>query len=283
MDDDGSRISPTAHYTGQTWVQHAMSDPCLATPEGRLLYTGLRPIHWTLALLGQPTLDGFLLARHRTIDAYLTEAIEDGSVSQVIELACGLSPRGLRFHRRYGDRITYIEGDLPHMAALKRQELEQAGSLDENHRVVVLDALADEGPNSLAALTSAMDPNRGTALVTEGLINYFDQSTAEAMFSRFAGALAQFPNGMYLTDLYLNRVTNAPLIRAFSGVLSVFVRGSVYTFYPSTEAAENALVGAGFSLASVGSAADHPASATAKRDPGASLVWIARATTSSTN
>ena len=180
MDDDGSRISPTAHYTGQTWVQHAMSDPSLATPEGRLLYTGLRPIHWTLTLLGQPTLDGFLLARHRTIDAYLTEAIEDGSVSQVIELACGLSPRGLRFHRRYGDRITYIEGDLPHMAALKRQKLEQAGSLDENHRVVVLDALADEGPNSLAALTSAMDPNRGTALVTEGLINYFDQSTAES-------------------------------------------------------------------------------------------------------
>lgn len=282
MIDNGARISPTAHYTGQTWVQNAMSDPSLATPTGRILYTGLRPLHWGLTLLGQPTIDGFLLARHRTIDAYLTQAIEDGTICQVIELACGLSPRGLRFHRRYADRITYIEADLSDMAALKRERLSQAGSLDENHRVVVVDALADDGPNSLAALTSGMDPNLGTALITEGLVNYFDERTAEAMFARFAAALAAFRNGIYLTDLYLNADNDAPLIRAFAGILSAFVRGSVHTFYSSPQVAENALVGAGFRSAIVAKAADHPASGTAANDPGASLVSIARATTSST-
>jgi len=31
--------------------------------------------------------------------------------------------------KRYGDRLTYIETDLPHMARLKRELLEKAGLL----------------------------------------------------------------------------------------------------------------------------------------------------------
>lgn len=277
--DRGSRISPTAHYTGQTWVHHGLSDPSLATPAGKLLHSGLRPLDLTLSLLGQPTLDGFLLARHRTIDAHLEDAIEDGSVSQVIELACGLSPRGLRFHRRYGDRITYIEADLPDMAALKRRRLRRAGSLDETHRVAVVDALADDGPESLERLTAGMDPDRGTALLTEGLVNYFDQDTAESMFARFARALGPFPTGVYLTDLYLSGDTDTPLIRVFSTALSLFVRGAVHTFHSSPDAAEGALIDAGFRSATVQLVADHAAAGSAGRDPGASLVRIARATT----
>lgn len=278
-DDRGARISPTAHYTGQTWVHHGMSDPSLATSTGRLLYAGLRPLDRTLSLLGQPTLDGFLLARHRTIDAYLEQAIEDGSVSQVIELACGLSPRGLRFHRRYGDRITYIEADLSGMAALKRRQLQRSASLTESHRVVTIDALTDDGSDSLAQLTAAMDRNRGTALLTEGLVNYFDQRTAESMFARFARALEPFPTGLYLTDLYLSGDNDKPLVRVFSTALSVFVRGSVHTFYPDPQAAEDALTDAGFNAVTIQLAADNPAAGRAGRDPGASLVRIARAMT----
>ena len=130
------RISPTAHYTGYTWLQHGLSHPAFATPTGRFLYRALTPANNAMAAAGQGTLDGFLLARHHLIDALLERAIAAGQVSQVIEVACGLSPRGYRFARRHGDKITYIEADLPAMAAKKRELLMRAGAGSANHRVV---------------------------------------------------------------------------------------------------------------------------------------------------
>ena len=58
-----------------------------------------------------------------------------------------MSPRGWRFARDHGDAITYVEADLPAMADSQAPALERAGSLSEHHRVVEIDALADEaGP-----------------------------------------------------------------------------------------------------------------------------------------
>ncbi len=73
------------------------------------------------AILGRGTLESYLLARHRAIDSLLTTAIEEHGIRQVIEVAAGLSPRGWRFAQRYGDRLTYIEADLPGMAERKRR------------------------------------------------------------------------------------------------------------------------------------------------------------------
>ena len=56
-------------------------------------------------MLGRGTLEGYLLARHRAIDALLERAIDQHGVTQVMEVACGLSPRGWRFARRYGERL----------------------------------------------------------------------------------------------------------------------------------------------------------------------------------
>src|ERR1700724_3820868 len=102
-------ISPTAHYTGYVWARNGLSHPALETLEGRLLYQSLRPAIIVTELLGRATLEGYLLARHRAIDAVLTRAIEEHGISQVIEVAAGLSPRGWRFTQRYGERPAYIE------------------------------------------------------------------------------------------------------------------------------------------------------------------------------
>src|ERR671938_1527773 len=146
-------ISPTAHYTGHVWSRNGLSHPELATLEGRLMFDALAPAMVASRVLGGPTLEGLLLARHRIIDELLARAIDAGRVSQVIEIACGMSPRGWRFTTRYGDRLTYVEADLPAMAARKRRALERMGSLSERHRVVDVDALVDEGPLSLAGLS----------------------------------------------------------------------------------------------------------------------------------
>lgn len=87
----------------------------------------------------------------------------------MIEVACGLSPRGWRFAKRYGDRLHYVEADLPEMAARKRAALERIGSLGDYHRVREVDALRDDdGPGSLAAIAAELDHRRGLAIITEG-------------------------------------------------------------------------------------------------------------------
>ncbi len=138
------RVSPTAHYTGYVWARNGLSHPELETVEGRVLFETLRPTMAVTGAIGSGTLETYLLARHLAIDALLQRAIDRHGLTQVLEVACGLSPRGWRFSQRYGERITYLEADLPAMAARKRAALERMGALSERHRVVDVDVLADE-------------------------------------------------------------------------------------------------------------------------------------------
>ncbi|HSW15330.1 MAG TPA: class I SAM-dependent methyltransferase [Solimonas sp.] len=245
MTRTSAAISPTAHYTGYTWFDHGLSHPALVTPIGRWLYDGLRPLNALFRATGRPTLPGFLLARHRAMDQLLDAAIEEGRVTQVIEIAAGLSPRGWDFKRRHGARLRYIEADLPKMAEHKLRRLERGGLLSPGHRVATLDALADEGPQSLAALATKLDPTQGLAIVTEGLLNYFDRAAVEGMWRRFAGVLGQFPQGLYLSDLHLGEANRSVATQAFSAVLSGFVRGRVHLHFDAAAEAEAALQAAG--------------------------------------
>jgi O-methyltransferase involved in polyketide biosynthesis len=242
-------ISPTAHYTGHVWVRNGLSHPELATFEGRLLFDSLLPAMTVSHALGGPTLEGLLLARHRIIDELLAGAIDDGRVAQVIEVACGMSPRGWRFAERYGERLTYVEADLPAMAERKRRALERVGSLSDRHRVAEIDALRDDGPQSLAAVAETLDPGRGLAIVSEGLLTYFDEETVLGMWRRFARELARFSAGLYLADLYPGGAPRAGVERAFMAVLSAFVQRRVHAHFDSEAAAVDALIAAGFAEA----------------------------------
>src|SRR4051812_37384532 len=183
---DSAGISPTAHYTGHVWNRNGLSHPQLGTREGRVFFDVLAPTMTVSRLLGGPTLEGVLLARHRIIDDLLARAIDEGRVSQVVEVACGMSPRGWRFAQRYGERIVYVEADLPDMAERKREALERMDSLSAGHRVVEIDALRDDGPRSLAELAGTLQPERGLAIVTEGLLTYFADDDVLGMWRRFA-------------------------------------------------------------------------------------------------
>ncbi|MGH2894159.1 MAG: class I SAM-dependent methyltransferase, partial [Solirubrobacteraceae bacterium] len=108
-----AKISPTAHYTGEVWRRNGLSHPWLATREGRAMFDALHPLMRASGALGGPSLETYLLARHAAIDALLQSAIECDGVTQVIEIAAGMSPRGWRFANRYGERLVYVEADLP--------------------------------------------------------------------------------------------------------------------------------------------------------------------------
>ncbi len=242
-------ISPTAHYTGAVWTRNGLSTPELATGFGRLSFNALRPAMALSRASGGVTLEQFLLARHRLIDHLLENAIVEGRVSQVLEVATGMSPRGWRFARDHGAAIDYVEADLPAMAARKRSALERAGSLNAHHRVVDIDALSDSGPNSIGAIAAELDPRRGLAVITEGLIAYLDLDGVLGLWRRTSAALSVFPDGLYLSDLHLGGENPGGAARAFKRALGVFVRGEVELHFDSAEEAEAALVGCGFATA----------------------------------
>ena len=240
------RISPTAHYTGYVWYAHGLSHDAFATRTGRLMYAGLRGINAVAHAVGQPNLPGMLLARHRLIDLRLHQAIEAGELGQIVEVAAGLSPRGWRFRNRYGDRITYVEADLPDMIAKKRAIIAALGGETAHHRTAEIDALADSGPTSIDALLATLDSSRGTAIITEGLINYFSRDTVEHMWARFARALGRFPRGMYYSDLVVRETTRGLLFSGFERMLGAFVGGRIQVDFENGEDAERALERAGF-------------------------------------
>jgi O-methyltransferase involved in polyketide biosynthesis len=239
-------ISPTAHYTGYVWARNNLSHPELQTLEGRVYFESLRPVMTASQLLGGSSLESYLLTRHRAIDALLERAIIDRGVSQVVEVAAGLSPRGWRFVKRFPE-LTYVETDLPGMVARKREALERMGSLSDRHRVEELDALSGDDVDELAA---SLHPERGVALVTEGLLGYLPTDAVLGMWRRFASALQGFPAGVYLSDLHIGNVQNAQ-IRAFRVLLSAFVRGRVHLHFDDPAEARGALLDAGFARAEV--------------------------------
>lgn len=250
---DASTISPTAHYTGHVWYRHGLSHPVFATREGAAMYHALRPLNAMSALLGGSDLETLLLARHGTIDARLRRAIEGGEIGQVVEVACGLSPRGQRFSERYGRDLLYLEGDLPEMAARKRAVLERAGAaLGDRHDVVSIDAFAEEGPQSLAVLAEErLDPSLGTALVTEGLTSYFDPPDLIRMWRGFTRVLSRFPRGLYFADFHFEEDARRLLwSEPFRRFLAAFARIRRPAYFADEGAARRGLDEAGFSSAS---------------------------------
>ena len=268
-------ISPTAHYTGYVWARNGLSHRELQTHEGRILFQALQLVMTASRMLGRGTLEAYLLARHRAIDALLQQAIDEHGVTQVIEVAAGLSPRGWRFSERYGDRLTYIEADLPDMARRKRIALQRMGSLNERHRVSEIDALKDEGPGSLPALAGELDRTGGLAIITEGLLGYLPSTAVAEIWARFAAVLSRFASGRYISDLHLGGA-RTPEVRAFRVLLSAFVRGRVYLHFDDAEQAAAALTAAGFASAHVLRAIDVASGA---NDPAARLAHIIEAST----
>jgi O-methyltransferase involved in polyketide biosynthesis len=270
-----SRISPTAHYTGYVWARNGLSHPELETIEGRVLFESLRVPMTISGLLGRGTLEAYLLTRHRALDGLLERAIQAGRVTQVIEVAAGLSPRGLRFSRRYGERLTYIEADLPGVVERKRAALERIGSLSARHRVEHVDALTDSGPGSLSDLAAMLDRGQGLAILTEGLLGYLEPEAVRDLWRRFASTLGGFAHGTYLSDIHIGELQNAE-VRAFRVLLSAFVRGRVHLHFGTVEEINAALHEAGFAAAEVRRAADVTGAAD---DRGAGLAHVLEAST----
>ncbi len=278
---DTSRISPTAHYTAYVWYKHGLSVPELATRTGRALFHALAPANQLFARAGKADLEAMLLARHRVIDSRLQAAIRSGEVRQVVEVACGLSPRGLRTRRRF-ENVTYVEADLAGMAQQKRTRIGHL--LSPMHRVEVVNALAEDGPESLEALAAKLNREQGVAVITEGLLPYFDGVDGARIWGNIARFSQHFSGGVYLSDYLVEedsmRVFGAKQLKA---LVSLFVGGR--THFPMRNNSElvAGLVKAGFTDAKVHTAGDFARELSIERPARSGFVRVLEARGTSTH
>jgi len=195
-----SSISFTALYTGHVWTRDGISAPFFHTRGGAFLYGALAPFEFVGRRIVGGNIRTFLLQRHHLIDHRLHQLIEAG-VTQVVEIACGLSPRGHRFCQQY-PQLTYLETDLPDMAHRKKQLLQEHDVLSERHRVLPINIFAEDGELSLAHVLDQLDHSKPVVVITEGLVNYFPLAVISEFWRKLATALRAFPQGTYLTDNY---------------------------------------------------------------------------------
>lgn len=275
---DTSSISFTALYTGQVWVRNGLSEPFFHTRKGAFLYGAMTPFEVAGKRLLGGNIRTFLLQRHYLLDARLEALIAASPDLQVVEIACGLSPRGCRFRERF-PALTYVEADLPDMAARKRQLLRARGYLGAEHRVETVNILAESGPESVAALLATLDHSRPVMVITEGLINYFSLAAISPFWRRLAIGLSAFPIGVYLCDnypLYANRRFHRTL-KTLGGLLGAISRSEVSFHFDSAAQTREHFLNLGFDALTVHDPADHYATLPIPRTRGTPMVRIIEA------
>ncbi len=201
--DDTASISFTGLYTGEVWRRNDLSPEWLGSSSGPWLYRGLVPVEWLSRILGGSNLRTILLQRHRIMDDLLERWIREEGVTQVLEIASGLSPRGYRFTRRFPE-LTYVETDMPGMAERKRRALEHEGALAGGHRVLPLNVFHREGPESMEhVVEQCFRPGEPIVVITEGLTSYFTLEDMMPFWERIAALGDRFPGSRYLMETYL--------------------------------------------------------------------------------
>lgn len=254
---DSSGISFTALYTGAVWHRQGLSDDTLATRQGRWLYHLMTPFEaGSKALIGG-NIRTFLLQRHLIIDHLIEQALERG-ITQVLEIACGMSPRGIRLRDKH-PQLHMVEADLPDMAARKAARLLVAGHLSDRHQVMPVDILADTGEQALEAVVErAFNNNEPMVVVTEGLTSYFSLPVISDFWQRLARVMQQRPGSVYLSESYL--IPNQPLLRgslkAFGSLLGSVTRSDVSFHFLNDQQAAEHFTACGFPSVAVHNPAD---------------------------
>jgi len=159
------------------------------------------------------------------IDEHLCQLIEQHPQFQVLEIACGLSPRSWNFRQKFPE-INYRELDLPDMAKIKTQALQQI----DQHAPEVL--TADIFSEELDCIFQMFDRNQPLVVISEGLINYFDQRMLGILMQGITENAQYFPAVHYLSDIYPEPVKNklANFIWSSSRLLK-FMSRSAFTFH----------------------------------------------------
>ena len=273
-------ISFTAHYTGYIWYSMGISHPVFATSKGRFLAKVLHPLEsWAEKHVGG-SMRTTLKQRHSIIDDQLTQLIQQHPDLQILEIACGLSPRSWNVRQKF-PQINYRELDLPDMAKIKTQALQKLDS--EAPEVLTADIFTHD----FEKIFHTFDSKHPLVIISEGLINYFDKTLLNKLLQGMTEYGQDFTELHYLTDIYPEPVKNklANFIWSSSKLLKVMSRSSFTFHFINPQQVQSFFSHAGFNTVDV----IQPLSFSQKEDTsnvihfqnpeehGGDLVWVIHA------
>lgn len=126
-----------------------------------------------------------LEARYKMIDKILDEL----GVSQILELASGLSPRGIMMTQK-DPTLRYVELDLPDMARLKHKVLKRCEiNLPDNFHISG-GSILDE--NSIENAISYFNPRQPIAIISEGILGYLSFEEKSALAQHIHNTIKRF-------------------------------------------------------------------------------------------
>ena len=250
---DSSNISFTALYTGHVWYEHGMSAKFFTSAKSSIMYKALQPVEYFGEKVVGVNLRDLLLQRHLIMDHRIRHLIENEGVTQILEIACGLSPRGYTFCKEYPE-LRYVEADLPGMAAKKKRLLNDKNALSPNHEVVTCNFFESGAPSGLDyVLQECLDTSKPTIIITEGLINYFDLETISGVWKNMQHLATSFPKAWYITDLMprLKHASSYKYVRAGELFLATIARAKVNLHYGTNREIFEGFQACGFSETTV--------------------------------
>ena len=244
-----TRVGPTALYTAQAWRAGSFENAEHFDHRlGRLMYTAGDMVQKYLGPVLPTYMKDFhryLFIRHRAFEERLDATVPD----MVIEVAAGLSPRGLTYARRWA-RTRYLELDLPNMVAAKRKRL-QSLRLPPNYHLAETDILARD---FIERLPLKPTPDQTLMVITEGLMDYLNMAEKHRAWENIVALMKMAaPDSRYLMECWpRQRVLPAsPAGRlGVKGVSMLVGRRVDENLHENRKEAEAALRQAGFATVS---------------------------------
>jgi len=191
-------LSVTAKYTGHCWKFGKFEGAeLLDTDESKFIFDVTNAVLDLTSGKSAPSLPHSLVQRHMIIDRLLSDWLRDeGGRGQVLEIASGLSARGVRFTTN--SEVSYTEVDLPSVLGRKRELLArthegQEAALRPNLNFV-------SGDLTHLDLAPLVDPKRPVFLIAEGLFMYLQAEAQRTLWERLA-SLCEQPRSALAFDL----------------------------------------------------------------------------------
>jgi O-methyltransferase involved in polyketide biosynthesis len=156
----------------------------------------------TLAVMKDTKLAPQFEARHKLLDRLIGQT----GIKQVLEIAAGLSTRGLDITD--DDSVTYVELDLPNMMADKRKivaDLRAKGKLPRRSNLFFEDGSAVEPEDFLKAVRH-FDEAKPIVVMNEGLLRYLNFDGKSTYADNVKELLRKFGGVWITSDISLPKV-----------------------------------------------------------------------------
>ena len=207
---DHHLISPTAklvaHLRAETDIPYSkqIDELCEAGKTTEELFGKREALVWMSAMLE---------SRYKSLSTLLKREMLEKGINNVLELACGIQPRGLL--ESADPAVTYIETDLPEMASEKNvlvNELEPKALERKNYSILPLNILDGEQLNQVVSKFG----EGKIAIINEGLLPYLSREEKIIAAENIHKVLSE-RGGVWITPDVSNRERMRKMIEMFPG------------------------------------------------------------------